>query len=76
MSVQLMITCIIIIVTPMHHYNPVLLLRITICSDTDGEHSYGVTIQRLQWCMGVANCYCQLYRLVPVLLHLFSSLYP
>ena len=29
----------------MHHYNSVLLLQITICNDTDGEHSNGVTIQ-------------------------------
>ena len=34
---------------------------------------------RVVWCMGVANnytCYHQLYRLVPVLLHLFSNLVP
>ena len=26
----------------MHHYNSVLLLQITICNDTDGEHNNGV----------------------------------
>ena len=29
----------------MHHYKSVLLLQITICNDTDGEHNNEVTIQ-------------------------------
>ena len=29
----------------MHHYNSVLLLQITICNDTDGEHNKGATMQ-------------------------------
>ena len=30
----------------MHHYNSVLLLQITICNDTDGDHNNGATIQQ------------------------------
>ena len=29
----------------MHHFNSVLLLQITICNDTDGDHNNGATIQ-------------------------------
>ena len=64
----------------MHHYNSVVSLQIITCNDDDGEHIYGATLQSCSGaCMGVANnytCYHQLYKLVPVLLHLFSNLVP
>ena len=47
------------IVTPLL-WSPSVSLQIVICSDNT----------ELKWCMGVANnyaCYCQLYRLVPIL---------
>ena len=30
----------------MHHYNSVVSLQITICSDIDGEHNYGALSPR------------------------------
>ena len=39
-AVQLTITSIIIIHTHAPLYNLVLLLQITTCNDTDGEHNY------------------------------------
>ena len=34
-----------LLVTPMYHYNSVLLLQITICNDIGGEHNSGATLQ-------------------------------
>ena len=63
----------------MHHYSSVLLLQITICNVTDGEHNSGVTIQS---CSGawmwliiilvIISC----TDLFLCFLHLFSNLVP